>query len=228
MTTTRANPEMPENRLFGLYNAVVIENVDPEGQARVLIRLPGWGEGGKHDAAWARVSTLDAGKNAGTWFIPDVGDEVVVAFIGGDARQPIVLGALWNGEHAPPETVETGNPRRMIKTRAGSRLMWDDTSGEEAIRLETTGGASLTLSDAPDGGITLRTDSGTSVEIGPTGVTVTADGTVEVRSAHVAVTAGMVTVDAGMSRFSGVVQCSTLIATSVVASSYTPGAGNIW
>jgi uncharacterized protein involved in type VI secretion and phage assembly len=228
MTTLREKPEMPERRLFGLYTAVVIDNVDPQGEARVLIRLPVWGERGERDAAWARVSTLDAGNNAGTWFMPEIGDEVVVAFLGGDARQPVVLGALWNGQAQPPESIAADNPKRMIKTRAGSSLTLDDTFGEETIHLETAGGTAVTLSDATDGGVTLRTDTGTRIQIGPTGVTITADGTVRVQSANVAVTTGMVTVDAGMSSFSGVVQCDTLIATSVVASSYTPGAGNIW
>jgi hypothetical protein len=81
-----------------------------------------------------------------------------------------------------------------------------------------------------DGGITIeiKDSSGNSVKLEPSGITVTASAQVKVQCATMEVSAGMVTVNAGMSKFSGVVQCDTLISNAVVSASYTPGAGNIW
>ena len=76
--------------------------------------------------------------------------------------------------------------------------------------------------------ITVRDSSGNTVTLAPQGITVTSSAMVTVQASTVEVDAGMVTVNAGMAQFSGVVQCSTLIASSVVSASYTPGAGNIW
>src|ERR1700681_1198967 len=81
----------------GVYPAIVVDNVDPANSGRVKVRLPQVlvaGESG-HEV-WARIATLMAGANRGTWFIPDVGDEVVVAFEHGNLNRPYVLGGLWS------------------------------------------------------------------------------------------------------------------------------------
>jgi hypothetical protein len=93
-------------------------------------------------------------------------------------------------------------------------------------RLRTRGGLEIVLDDKT-GQVTIS-GQGSTIRIDSTGVTIDAAARVQVNASQVKVSAGMVEVDAGMSKFSGVVQCDTLIATSVVASSYTPGAGNVW
>jgi phage gp45-like len=93
-------------------------------------------------------------------------------------------------------------------------------------RLRTRGGLEIVLDDKA-GQVTIS-GQGSTIRIDSTGVTIDAAARVQVNASQVKVSAAMVEVDAGMSKFSGVVQCDTLIATSVVASSYTPGAGNIW
>ena len=93
-------------------------------------------------------------------------------------------------------------------------------------RLRTRGGLEIVLDDKA-GQVTIS-GQGSTIRIDSTGVTIDAAARVQVNALQVKVSAGMVEVDAGMSKFSGVVHCDTLIATSVVASSYTPGAGNIW
>ncbi len=217
-------------RLYGAYPATVTDIKDPDSQGRVKVRLP-WmpdNEGGGYEV-WARLAVLMAGAGRGTWFIPDVGDEVLVVFEGGDARRPYVVGCLWNGSDSPPEQMDGAgnNYKKSIVSRRDIRITLDDTEGGETLTLKTPGGQTVELKD---GGITIeiKDASGNSVKLEPSGVTVTAAAQVKVQCATMEVTAGMVTVNAGMSKFSGVVQCDTLITNAVVSASYTPGAGNIW
>ena len=85
----------------------------------------------------------------------------------------------------------------------------------------------VNMKDGP-GNVAIEDSNGNSVKLEVAGITITAAMKVTVNAAQVAVSAGLVQVDAGMSKFSGVVQCDTLIATTVIAATYTPGAGNIW
>jgi uncharacterized protein involved in type VI secretion and phage assembly len=158
-----------------------------------------------------------------------VDDEVLVAFEGGDPSYPFVVGALWNGSDAPPESMDgSGNNYvKSITSRNKVKVTLDDTSGQEKLILETPGGQKLTLKDGP-GAVTIEDANGNSIKLEAAGITVTASAKVTVNAGTAEISAGMLTVNAGMSKFSGVVQCDTLISNSVVSSSYTPGAGNIW
>jgi uncharacterized protein involved in type VI secretion and phage assembly len=198
---------MSEPVLHGVYEATVTDVLDPEGLGRVRVRLASRKVSGL-ERAWARIATLMAGDRRGTWFVPDVGDEVLVAFEAGDPRRPYVVGALWNASAPPPETMDAAgtNPRRVIATKGGTRITLDDGANRVEIR------------DA----------NGNSIVLEPSGVSIVASAKLTISAAAVEVSAGMLTVNAGMSKFSGVVQSDTLITNSVVASSYTPGAGNIW
>ena len=215
-------------RLYGAYPATVLDNQDPDSQGRVKVKLP-WmpdNEGGGYEV-WARLAMMMAGNNRGTWFVPDTGDEVLVVFEGGDARRPYVVGALWNGSDAPPQQMDADNNKKVIRSRNGVKVTLDDQSGQEKFICETPAGQKLTLKDGP-GNVIIEDSNGNSIKLEPSGITVTAAAQVKVQCATMEVSAGMVTVNAGMSKFSGVVQCDTLITNSVVSASYTPGAGNIW
>jgi uncharacterized protein involved in type VI secretion and phage assembly len=219
----------PSTHWYGVYPARVADVKDPDNQGRVKILLP-WApdSGGKQYEAWARVATLMAGDNRGTWFIPDTDDEVVVAFAGGDPRKPYVLGSLWNGKDSPPESMDAQgrNEARVIKSRNGSRIALEDTDGQETITLETPGGAKVVLRNGPSS-IVVEDGNGNSVKLESIGVTVNCSAKVKVNAANAELNVNKLTVDAGMSEFSGVIKASTVIADSIVAASYTPGAGNI-
>lgn len=226
-----AAPRWPDGlgaRFYGVHPAVVTDVTDPEGQGRVRIRLP-WAPDSSDGAyeAWARLATLMAGADRGTWFVPEVEDEVLAVFEGGDPDRPYVIGALWNGQDGPPETMGATNDIRSIHSRNGVILTFDDTDGQERLQLETPGGQVVTLSDGP-GVITVQDANGNTVTLDSSGVTVQCGAKVTVSASTVEVSAGSVTVNAGMSKFSGVVQADTVITNSVISSSYTPGAGNIW
>lgn len=217
-------------RFYGVYTALVTDIVDPDGQGRVRVRLP-WSpdNGNSGYEAWARLATMMAGDNRGSWFVPDVNDEVLVAFEAGDPRRPYVVGALWNGQDAPPEDMDGAgnNYPKTIRSRNGVRITLDDSDGQETLTLETPGGQSVTLRDGP-GAVEIIDSNGNSVKLETSGITINASAQVKVQATTVNISAGMLTVDAGLSKFSGVVQADTVISNSVISASYTPGAGNIW
>lgn len=225
-----APSQPPSARWYGVYPALVSDVKDPDGQGRVKVRLP-WAPdtGGGAYAAWARLATLMAGAKRGSWFVPDVDDEVLVAFEGGDPRRPYVVGALWNGSDSPPESMDGSgrNARKVLRSRNGVKVTLDDSDGKEQLILETPGGQKLTLKDGP-GSVEVVDSNGNSVKLEPAGVTVTASAKVTVNASTAEISAGSLTVNAGISKFSGVVQADTVITNSVVSASYTPGAGNIW
>jgi uncharacterized protein involved in type VI secretion and phage assembly len=215
---------------YGVFPGLVSDIKDPDGQGRVKVTLP-WSPdpGGSQYEAWARLATMMGGNNRGTWFIPDVNDEVLLAFEGGDVRHPYVVGALWNGSDSPPESMDGSgnNYRKVIRSRNGVKVTLNDQNGQEQLVLETPGGQKLTLKDGP-GSVEIVDSNGNSIKLESAGITVTASAKVNVKASQVSVSAGMVTVDSAMSKFSGVVQADTVICNSIVSASYTPGAGNIW
>lgn len=215
---------------YGVFPALVLDIKDPDNQGRVKITLP-WSpdaKGGQYEA-WARLATLFGGNNRGSWFVPDVDDEVLVAFEQGDGRRPYVLGGLWNGRDKAPESMDGAgnNYKKVLRSRNGVKVTLDDQDGQEKLLLETPGGQKITLKDGP-GAVEVIDSNGNSIKLEAAGITVTASAKVTVNASQVAISAGMVTVDAGMSKFSGVVQADTVITNSVISASYTPGAGNIW
>ncbi len=217
------------NRLYGVYPAIVSDINDPDNQGRVKVRLPWLPDDGGGYNVWARLATLMAGADRGSWFIPDVDDEVLVAFEAGDPRRPYVVGALWNGQDAPPERMDGAgnNFIKSITSRNGVKVTLDDQDGQEKLILETPGGQKVTMQDGP-GQIEIRDSNGNSITLDTGGVKIVAAVKVTVQASTVEVNAGMVTVNAGMSKFSGIVQCDTLLSNMVVSAAYSPGAGNIW
>jgi len=217
-------------RWYGVFPAQVKDIKDPDGLGRVKISLPWVPDAGSGTyEVWARVATLMGGNNRGSWFVPDVGDEVLVAFEGGDVRRPFVLGGLWNGQDSPPESMDGAgnNFKKVIRSRNGVKLTLDDQNGQEKFIVETPGGQKVTLKDGP-GAVEIMDSNGNSIKLETAGITVTAAAKVTINASSVEVSAGMVTVNAAMSKFNGVVQADTVISNSVISASYTPGAGNIW
>lgn len=217
-------------RWYGVFPATVTDIKDPDGIGRVKVALPWAADTGsdRYDT-WARVATLMGGNKRGSWFVPDVDDEVLVSFEGGDVRRPFVLGGLWNGSDAPPESMDGAgrNFKKVLRSRNGVKITLDDQDGQEKLILETPGGQKITMKDGP-GAVEIVDSNGNSMKLETAGITITAAAKVTINASQVAVSAGMVTVDAGMSKFSGVVQCDTLISNTVISATYTPGAGNIW
>lgn len=216
----------------GVYLAEVVSVEDPQSLSRVQVRLLNADGVGEQDGpTWARVAVPFAGRERGGFFIPDVGDEVLVSFVQGDSRLPVVIGGLWNGSASPPETLGGSGARVdrwTIVGKAGTRIaIVEENPGEATISLTTPGNVSCQLTDAGGGKAEIRA-AGCTVTIDSSGVSVETPAKAKVQASQVEITAGMVTVDAAMAKFSGIVKCEVLQATTVVATTYTPGAGNIW
>jgi uncharacterized protein involved in type VI secretion and phage assembly len=215
-------------QLNGVFVAVVLDNADPEGLGRVKVGLPSLGTLSGHPSeTWARMATLMAGKDQGSWFIPDVGVEVLVAFEAGNLGRPFVIGSLWNTNSPPPQSMDTSNNKKVLQSRNGVKITLDDNSGQERFVVETPAGQHIILSDGP-GSIAIEVGKDATIKLDHNGISIVASTNVSVSASQVSISTGMLTVNAGMSRFSGVVHADTVIANSVVSASYTPGAGNVW
>ena len=130
----------------GVANAVVTNNKDPSEWGRVKVKYP-WRENNP-ESEWARVVAAGAGKDRGSLWIPEVGDEVLVAFDKGDIDHPFVLGGLWNGSDVPPETNKDGEDNtKLIKTRSGNQVKFFDKQGQESIEIKTHGGQVFLMDD---------------------------------------------------------------------------------
>jgi uncharacterized protein involved in type VI secretion and phage assembly len=245
-------------------------------------------------STWAPIAVPLSGGKRGQLFMPEVGDECLVAFQDGDFDHPFVVGFLWNGQDVTSESDasnrvivtpgghqlrfedkkddtriilrskgkhelvledKSDGPFVRLKSNDGREVLLDDKAGSGKVEI-TSGRHRLTLDDAP-GNTSIKIDSGmgvvtlslnatptpslavsvagNTIDIGPSGVTVNAVGTVSVTAAGTAsitaasasVTAAALTVNAAVTTFSGVVVASTVIATTVVGSTYTPGVGNL-
>ena len=155
-----------------IHLGIVDDLDDPLGWGRVKVKFP-W-RSDAADAVWARIATLDAGPDEGTWFIPDVGQEVAVAFIDGDEAQPLVVGSLWNGQQGVPFSIDPDkNDIRAIKSRSGHLLTFDDGDAKK-VTVQTAGEHRIVLDD--DGKKITIEESGSknSIELSKDGITITA------------------------------------------------------
>lgn len=240
-TLSTAQPpieSVPATRWYGVYPATVRDNDDPENLGRVKVLLV-WApdsagivglEKGQQYEGWARLTTFMAGQNRGAWFIPEIDDEVLVAFEGGHPGRPFVVGSLWNGQDIPPTAMDSQreNNVKLLKSRAGVEIKINDKAGDEYIQIQTPGGRHIKLTDYSKGSIKIKDNSGNSIELKSTGITISSSATVRIDASTIELNAGLLDVTSGMAIFSGTVKSDNLITNSVVASSYTPGAGNIW
>ena len=213
----------------GVYPALVVDLKDPDNQGRVKVTLP-LAPDPAHNRyeAWARPATLMAGRNRGTWFVPDTGDEVLVAFQGGDPSVPFVIGALWNGKDGPPQSMDGSgnNAAKIIRTRSGVAIEISDSTGQESITLRTPGGNKIVLQDGP-GKLTIQDSNGNVVRFDSQGVSITATNKLRVDANEVTITAARVKVNAARVDASNEITAKKITVDDVVASSYTPGAGNV-
>ena len=209
-------------RHYGVYPAIVTDIVDPDAIGRIQVKLPWLGREGAEVRAWATLVTPYADDGQGFQFLPAVDTQVVVAFEAGDARRPYIVGSCWNGREKLPEDPQRPNDLRLIRSRAGSLLEFDDTQGAAKVTVSMESGHKLVLDDAAQQ-VTLSHSNGCTLTMDAAGnVKITAN-------VNVDVTASVMNVHAPVANFDGVVNVQTLVASvGVISPSYTPGAGNVW
>ena len=170
----------------GLAVATVTQNKDDEGLARVRVRLSWQAEG--EESYWARLAIPMAGNSMGTYFLPEIGDEVLVGFERGDFSHPYIIGALWNGQLLPPETNDDGNnDRRLIRSRSGHELRFDD--GDPTVELKLKDGKHLLLDDK---GVKVEDEQGNTItiETGSGTMTIESKSQLKLKSQTIAIEAG--------------------------------------
>jgi uncharacterized protein involved in type VI secretion and phage assembly len=142
------NSEKQESqRIYGVVIGIVTNNQDPDELGRVKVSFP-W-RGDDNESHWARIASPMAGNQRGMVFLPEVNDEVLVAFENGNIDYPYILGALWNGKDSPPETNSDGkNNIRKIKSRSGHELIFNDDNGKEKIEIISKGGSKISIDDS--------------------------------------------------------------------------------
>ncbi|MDH3661692.1 MAG: phage baseplate assembly protein V [Alphaproteobacteria bacterium] len=206
----------------------VTEVGDPDGKYRVKVKIHSHFDA-EHQAyeLWARVAVPVGGDGYGMAFMPDVGDEVVIGFIAGDMNRPVVIGSLYHGGAMPADEPVDGDAvkRWTITGHQGTRVAIDE-SESPTVTLETPGGVKVEITD--DGSKVTCTNGSSTVTLEPAEVSVETGGTVKVQASQVEVTSPMVTIDAALAKFSGVVKCDVLQTNTVISTTYTPGAGNVW
>ncbi len=152
----------------GLQTGIVtVLEGDPDGEDRIKVRLPMIST--SDDGIWARISTLDAGKERGTFFRPEIGDEVIVGFLNDDPRHPVVLGMVHSSAKPAPEPPKDDNHRKGYMSREKMKFNFDDE--KKIITLETPAGNKMLLSE--DGkGIFLEDQNGNKITMDDSGITI--------------------------------------------------------
>jgi len=169
-------PDIEEIRASGIIPAsggtqiATVKKIeeDPDGEYRVLVKLPAFTGTGQEDGIWARLAFPYASANAGFFFFPEVGDEVLLNFINNDPRFAIITGSLYSSKNKPKETPDAKNQFKSIFSKSGIKIRFDDE--DKILTIETPGGNSFTLDDK-DKKVNIKDISGNSVIMNDSGIT---------------------------------------------------------
>lgn len=173
-------PSARADRFYGVVVGIVTNNKDPDDLHRVKVRFP-W-LSNDVESHWARVAAPMAGKNRGAYFLPEVDDEVLVAFEHGQVDHPYVVGSLWNGKDNAPESNADGeNNHRTLRSRSGHVLRFNDKSGNETIEIIDKTGNNKVVIDSANNSITIEAKSDITIKSATGKLTMQANG-IEMKS----------------------------------------------
>ena len=134
----------------GVVIGTVKDVADPRGEGRVVLEYPWMPASLRSD--WAPIAVPLAGPSRGMFFMPEIDDEVLVAFQHGDFAHPYVVGFLWNGDHKPPDT---NTKHRVIKTPGEHQVIFEDEAPKK-ITIKSAGGLQVVMDDSGSGSIKLQ------------------------------------------------------------------------
>ena len=175
---------LPVIKGLQIGKVVQLEN-DPEGENRILVRLPVIDNSAP--GIWARIATLDAGQNRGSFFLPEIDDEVIVGFLNDDPRDAVVLGMLNSSAKPAPITAEDANNEKAFVTRSGMRVHFNDDT--KTITIDTPAGNSIKL-DEDSTSINIEDQNGNSTKMDTSGIVmksatnikIEASGTIDIKA----------------------------------------------
>jgi uncharacterized protein involved in type VI secretion and phage assembly len=195
LLNTPNRPQQRGNKIYGVVVGIVRDIKDPQNLGRVKVDFPWMGESSEavaissaEDRAhsfWARIANLMAGKERGSFFIPEVGDEVLVAFEHGEVDRPYILGTLWNADDPPPEQMDSDgkNDIRSIHSRSGHVISFNDSDDSPSIRIvDQTGDNSITI-DSANNAMAIKVKGDFSVEV-EGNISIKTQGKLEVEAAQ--------------------------------------------
>lgn len=174
---TSSGQTRERSRVYGVVVGIVRDIKDQQNLGRVKVDFPWLGEAAEavsmssqDDRAhsfWARIAMLMAGNGRGTWFIPEVGDEVLVAFEHGDLDRPFVIGALWNTDDTPPESMDAAgkNNVRAIWSRSGHKIVLDDSDDKPSIMIVDKTGKNSIFIDSANNAMQIKVEGDLSIEV---------------------------------------------------------------
>jgi uncharacterized protein involved in type VI secretion and phage assembly len=144
---------------------------DPDSENRIQVRLPIIGE--SEDGIWMRVASLDAGNNRGMFFLPEIGDEVIVGFVNNDPRYSVVLGMLNSSAKPAPLTASDANDEKGYVSRNGIKMIFNDS--DKSLIIQTPAGKKVTISEAT-GEMTLEDENGNKISMTSSSVSIVSAG----------------------------------------------------
>jgi phage protein D/phage baseplate assembly protein gpV len=171
----------------------LVTNVkDPTKTGRVKVKYPVISD--KEESAWARVVSPGAGKSRGLHLMPDVGDEVLVAFIGGDPSNPVVLGGMWSKNNTPPTPEPAKGDKvstRSLQLASGAKLTFTESADKSKAVVALKHAVAETFLQFDKDGISLSSASGTKIKIkvGKAQIEMSADGTIKIEGGSVTIKA---------------------------------------
>nr|WP_319509686.1 type VI secretion system tip protein VgrG [uncultured Draconibacterium sp.] len=173
--TIDINP-LPASGLLAAVNGLQIAKVtqlqdDPKGEDRILVRMPLVNN--QEQGVWARIATLDAGKERGSFFRPEIDDEVIVGFLNGNPNDPIILGMLNSSAKPAPIAASDDNHEKGFVTRSGMKFIFDDD--KKSVTLETPGGKIIKV-DEDEGIIQLEDENSNILKLDDNGITIESEG----------------------------------------------------
>ena len=200
--TDSTREERANSRIYGVVTGIVEDIKDPRGLGRVKVIFPWLAEQQEETvhvedsdkrahSYWARVATLMAGPNRGTFMIPEPNDEVLVAFEHGQLDRPVVIGMLWNSEDKPPETMDGDgkNNIRSIHTRSGHKVVFDDSDDNPSILIMDKTGKNKIFIDSKQNNMAIEVQNDLTITVGgkltitaKTGITIESSADVSVKA----------------------------------------------
>ncbi|MNJ97384.1 phage late control protein GPD [compost metagenome] len=164
--------DMPASGLLpavrGLQYGVVSQlEEDPQGESRIMVKIPIVNS--DEQGIWCRVATLDAGENRGSFFLPEIGDEVLVGFINEDPNNAVIVGMLNSSAKPAPLTAEDANNIKGFVTRSEMKFLFDDD--KKSITIETPAGKKVII-DEDAGEITLQDENSNTVKLSSDGISI--------------------------------------------------------
>ena len=189
------------NSITGLHLGKVLQiHNDPNNQYRIKVELPILNDLG--NGIWAKLTQpYSGGGNGGTFFIPEVGAQVVVSFVGNDSRHPVVLGCLYNDSMKPYQSIEEENNFKAFVTKNDLKIQFDE--GEKEIMISTPGGNEITLNDE-NSEITIKDSSNNQIKASSSGIDLKSSGKLNIDASDgISISSGgNITVDAKINNLS--------------------------